>query len=258
MLSLLGRIHSWQEVATSIEQALAAGITNISVDLMFGLPTQSFAQWKETLDQALRLPVKHLSCYGLIVEEGTLIKKRLEEGYYTLPTEETERKMYDYTLGFLAENGFEQYEISNFAKPGYPCKHNIGYWQNQYYLGLGLAAHSRLPALGPGYAYLRRANTSALEGYILALQKGERPLREDTPISFSEAPFETVMTGLRLTEGLKEADFLAQHGLSLEEAFPNVIAPLVAKGLLTRKNGSIALTRKGMDVQNALLLDFLP
>lgn len=264
LLKTLGRIHTWDEVTQSVYAAYESGLNNISIDLMFGLPGQSLAHWKATLNAALQLPVKHLSCYGLIVEEGTQIQKQLEQKHIFLPKEATEREMYDYTFCALTDRGFLQYEISNFARAGYECKHNLGYWSNHFYLGLGLAAHSMLPPSEDGVAYARRANTGDLEeymGYYTAPGQKRVPsfsIRENSSITKAEALFETVMTGLRLTKGLDDDQFLILHGKRLEQAFPNVIPPLIDQGLLYWNQNHLALTRKGMDLQNRVLVAFLP
>lgn len=257
-LSRLGRIHTWEDVKKTVSLAHQNNISNINIDLMFGLPGQSLLHWRETLAAASALPLRHLSCYGLIVEEGTMIQKQLEKGLFTLPDEQTEREMYDTCLSFLAQKGFKQYEISNFAQEGYECRHNIGYWQNHYYLGLGLAAHSKLPSDNKNHAYVRRANPEILSRYISALEQGHPLERETTLVTKEESVFETIMTGLRLTDGISNKAFYTQHGMTLEEAFPSVITPLIQKQLLFWHNNHLALTRKGMDVQNSILVEFMP
>ncbi|NLB91603.1 MAG: radical SAM family heme chaperone HemW [Clostridiales bacterium] len=161
LLQMLGRIHSWQQVENSVYRAIDAGITNVNIDLMFGLPTQTPHQWLETLQQATALPITHLSCYGLIVEENTLIQKQLSQKQFSLPHENEERAMYDLCLTHLPQKNFFQYEISNFSKPGHACKHNLSYWKNQDYLGLGLNAHSKISTVltgNPQVSYTRFSN----------------------------------------------------------------------------------------------------
>ena len=142
LLTLLGRIHRFHDVKESVSMAREAGFTNISLDLMFGIPTQTREQWAETLEAALSLQPRHISAYGLIPEEGTPLFRDLENGTLSLPDPEEERDMYDDAIRLLSENGFCQYEISNFAVPGYECMHNIGYWTQVPYIGLGLSAAS--------------------------------------------------------------------------------------------------------------------
>ena len=132
LLKMLGRIHDFTQVQQSVELARHAGFQHISLDLMFGLPGQTVSMWRETLEKALSLNPEHLSCYGLIPEEGTPLYRDLQTGQLTLPDEDDERRMYDLTLDLLAQSGFQQYEISNFARPGCECRHNIGYWPVSY------------------------------------------------------------------------------------------------------------------------------
>ena len=177
---------------------------------MFGLPGQTAADWRDTLEAALSLAPTHLSCYGLIPEEGTPLMARLEDGSLTLPEEEDEREMYDTAIRLLAENGYAQYEISNFAKPGYTCRHNLGYWRQVPYLGLGSSAASMLPdPTGEGFC-VRAANPPLPADYM----KGVPP--ETERISRREAMFETMMLGLRTTEGVSGEAFRRMHGRELQ------------------------------------------
>lgn len=145
LLRTLGRIHTLEQVREAVDLARQAGVKNLSLDLMFGLPGQTLADWAETLEAALDLAPEHLSCYGLIPEEGTPLGEAIHRDEVTLPSEEEERAMYDMALQRLHQAGFMQYEISNFARPGYACAHNLGYWRQVPYLGLGVGAASMLP-----------------------------------------------------------------------------------------------------------------
>lgn len=156
LLTMLGRIHTFQQVEDSVALARYHGIESINLDLMFGLPGQTLDQWCESLDAALSLHPQHLSCYGLIPEDGTPIKADLDAGRLFLPSEETERAMYDITIARLEQHGFTHYEISNFALIGHECRHNLGYWRQTPYLGLGASASSML--LQSGCAYIRTTN----------------------------------------------------------------------------------------------------
>ena len=142
LLRLIGRIHNWEEVVTSVEIAHQTGFDNINLDLMFGLPSQTAADLRETLEAAFALRPTHISCYGLIVEEAASICRDIAAEKLALPDEEIERDMYELARQTLAEHGFHQYEISNFAREGYECRHNIGCWTRVPYLGFGSAAHS--------------------------------------------------------------------------------------------------------------------
>ena len=256
LLAMLGRIHNFAQVERSVTLAREAGIGNISLDLMFGLPGQTASQWDETLRAALSLHPQHLSCYGLIPEEGTPLKADLDAGRLSLPEEDVERAMYDDALAALAEAGYVQYEISNFALPGYACRHNLGYWRQVPYLGLGAAASSMLPDSGSA-AYLRETNPSGLSQYMNMVHSGTWQARERIAISPSEARFETMMLGLRTTEGVSEAAFAAMHSVTLESCYGKRLRALAHEGLITHAEGCWRLTRRGMDVQNAVLVELM-
>ena len=256
LLAMLGRIHNFAQVERSVTLAREAGIGNISLDLMFGLPGQTASQWDETLRAALSLHPQHLSCYGLIPEEGTPLKADLDAGRLSLPEEDVERAMYDDALAALAEAGYVQYEISNFALPGYACRHNLGYWRQVPYLGLGAAASSMLPGSGSA-AYLRETNPSGLSQYMNMVHSGTWQARERIAVSAAEARFETMMLGLRTTEGVSEATFAAMHGITLEACYGKRLRALAHEGLVRHENGCWRLTRRGMDVQNAVLVELM-
>ena len=257
LLRLLGRIHGYAQVRQSVEAARTAGIRNISLDLMFGLPGQTEADWAETLSAALDLAPQHLSCYGLIPEEGTPLKADLDAGRLSLPDEASERAMYDQALETLTAQGFRQYEISNFARPGYACRHNLGYWRQVPYLGLGVAASSMLPAASPTDAYLRRTNPAGLDSYLAMVRDAAWDRRVSEAISPKEAQFETMMLGLRTTEGVSDAAFLHMHGISLADRYGQQLAKLAQNGLMMHECGWWRLTRRGMDVQNAVLVTLM-
>ncbi len=244
LLRMLGRIHDWKQVIASVEIAREAGFENINLDLMFGLPSQTAADLRETLAAAIALRPTHLSCYGLIVEEGTPICRDIAAGKLALPDEETEREMYELARRTLAEHGYEQYEISNFAREGYACRHNIGCWTRVPYLGFGCAAHSF-------FDECRRMNPSTIDAYLA----GEEPQTEQ--ISKEESRFESLMLGLRMTRGVKDEDFTRMHGMSIREAFGEKLDKPLDAGLLQWHDGDLRLTRLGMDLQNSVLVDLL-
>jgi oxygen-independent coproporphyrinogen-3 oxidase len=244
LLRLIGRIHNWEEVIASVGIARQAGFDNINLDLMFGLPSQTVSDLRETLEAAMALSPTHLSCYGLIVEEGTPICRDVTAGKLALPEEEVEREMYELARQTLAEHDFHQYEISNFARQGYACRHNVGCWTRVPYLGFGSAAHSF-------FEECRTMNPSKLDAYLA----GER--RKMEQISQEEARFESMMLGLRLTRGVKEEDFTQMHGMSIREAFGEKLDKPINGGLLEWHEGALRLTRLGMDLQNSVLVDLL-
>ena len=257
LLHMLGRIHTFTDVEVSVKLARAAGIRNLNLDLMFGLPGQTLNDWAETLDMALSLHPEHLSCYGLIPEAGTQLGDAILAGEVPLPAEDAERAMYDMTLTRLAAAGFEQYEISNFAKPGCACRHNLGYWRQTPYLGLGPAAASMLPSRTPEEFCLRRTNVRDLAAYLRQGQQGRFQPAEEESVSPAEARFETMMLGLRTTKGVNEAAFTAMHGVALSDVYGTKLAELETQGLLCHTGGWWRLTRRGMDVQNGVLVELM-
>ncbi|NLS93098.1 MAG: radical SAM family heme chaperone HemW [Planctomycetaceae bacterium] len=244
LLRLLGRIHDWEQVIASVEIARQAGFENINLDLMFGLPSQTVSDFRETLAAAMALCPTHVSCYGLIVEEGTPICREVTAGKLVLPNEEVERDMYEFARQTFAEHGLQQYEISNFAREGYACRHNIGCWTRVRYLGFGCAAHSF-------FDQCRTMNPPQLDAYLA----GEEPKTEQ--ISKDEARFESMMLGLRMTRGVKDEDFTRMHGLSIRDAFGAKLDKPINAGLLEWHEGALRLTRLGMDLQNSVLVDLM-
>ncbi len=251
LLRMLGRIHDTAAVGESVRLIRAQGIRNLNLDLMFGLPGQTEAMWQETLQTALSFTPEHISCYGLIPEDGTPLKDDLDSGALTLPEEETERAMYDKAISLLGQAGYAQYEISNFAKPGFACRHNIGYWQRVPYLGLGLAAASMF--LRPDGSCLRETNTALMADYLREPGTG----RESEAASGTDAMFESLMLGLRMTEGVSEAAFEAMHGQPLSAVYGKKLSQLADRGLLIHEHGSWRLTRRGMDIQNTVLVELM-
>lgn len=254
LLRTLGRIHRYEDVVESVQLARSMGISNLSVDLMFGLPGQTPDMWQESLAAALALNVQHMSCYGLIPEDGTPLKHDLDTGRLTLPDEADERQMYDDTLRILAQQGYDQYEISNFAKPGYACQHNIGYWTRVPYIGLGASAASFLQTKNGG---LRLTNPASIREYINMADEQAWRRRERTSLLPEDARFESLMLGLRMTAGVSEADFAAMHGITLNDYCGDILRQQEARGLLVHRDGRWALTRRGMDVQNAILVEIM-
>ena len=244
LLRLLGRIHAWDEVVASVETAHKAGFENINLDLMFGLPSQTVSDLYETLAAATGLSPTHLACYGLIVEEGTPLCRDMTAGKLALPAEEAERAMYELARQTLAEHGLQQYEISNFAREGYACRHNVGCWTRVPYLGFGCAAHSF-------FGECRTMNPSNLDAYLA----GAEPTTEQ--ISKEEARFESMMLGLRMTRGVRDEDFRRMHGMSIREAFGGKLDEPIGGGLLEWHEGALRLTRLGMDLQNTVLVDLM-
>lgn len=254
LLRTLGRIHTHEDVLQSVALVREAGIRNLSLDLMFGLPGQTREMWRETLDAALALEPEHLSCYGLIPEEGTPLKADLDAGRLELPDEEVERQMYDDALELLAAHGYAQYEISNFARPGLFCRHNLGYWRGIEYQGFGASAASYGHV---GREMRRWTNPSGIEEYIAMVNAHAWERRECTSLTKEDERYEVLMLGLRLNAGVSEEEFRMKFGMTLDEYRGDALRRLERQGLLSHQDGRWRLTRRGMDVQNAVLVDLM-
>ena len=257
LLKMLGRIHRWPEVEASVSMIREAEFDNLNLDLMFGLPNQSREDWQQTVAEAMRLCPEHVSMYGLILEEGTQLYHLVLAGKLIMPADDVERVMYEDAREAALRSGFVQYEISNFSLPNRQCRHNLGYWQGEYYLGFGAAAHSCMPCNKEHGAYVRFGNVSSLNDYLRVADHSQKLYAEHRIITPREAEFETMMLGLRVMEGVSSADFMRRHGKTIEEAFGDKLRPLINKELLENKNGFVKLTRKGMDVQNAVLVELM-
>ena len=238
-------------------EAVEAGFTNINVDIMSGLPGQTLASYRDTLEKVLHLePMpQHISAYSLIVEEGTPFAAMAERGELPLPEEETERAMYEETIEVLAKYGFHRYEISNYARDGYECRHNVGYWIRRDYLGFGIGAASLIDNV-------RFQNEKSLGAYLAhPLESRE----EEQTLTVQDRMEETMFLGLRLTRGVSCVDFAEQYGRTVEEVYGEVIARNVADGLLTvterkenqKKDRFLALTKRGLDLSNYVMAQFL-
>ncbi len=273
-LRLLGRVHTFAQFIKTYELARGSGFTNINVDLMSGLPGQTVRAVRATLQKVLMLRPEHISAYSLIVEEGTPFYdryhadvQRQQAGLATelLPTEDEAYEMAKATERMLSKAGYEHYEISNFAKPGYACRHNIGYWRRAEYLGLGLGAASLL-------GEYRCANRRDLAEYLrLSRQIDILALRQENgeqcPASNLHATVEKLSVkaqmeefmflGLRLTEGVYREDFERFFQIPVESVYGEPLKRMAAAGLLVKREGRIYLTGRGRDVSNYVLAQFL-
>ena len=256
-LKLLGRIHTWAEFLESFTLASECGFANLNIDLMSALPGQTCESWKETLSRVTDLDPEHISAYSLIIEEGTPFGERYgsEEGRKLLPDEDSEREMYHETKRFLKDCGYERYEISNYAKPGRECRHNIGYWNRTDYLGIGLGASSLIDPM-------RWKMTSDLSDYLeCGKNQGDfANLREEVQtLRVSERMEEFMFLGLRLTKGIELQAFEHQFGKSFWDVYQDAADKLFSEQLLcldeSKKN--LRLTDYGVDVSNYALAEFL-
>lgn len=248
-LNYLGRIHSYEDFLKSYELARQAGFKNINVDLMSAVPYQTLESWEKTLDCILALKPEHISAYSLIVEEGTPFyeDEHLEE---LLADEDTERKMYVRTEEKLLEYGYHRYEVSNYAKEGRECAHNILYWKRGDYIGFGLGAASCIQNM-------RFKNTDSMKEYMETPWKEPEERLEVEHLSLLEQMEETMILGLRMTDGVSMEEFKSLYGKTMEREFKDVIEKHKADGLLMEEEGCLRFTRKGFDLSNMVLCDFL-
>ena len=238
---------------TAYHAARDAGFRNINVDLMHGLPGQTQEDYLDTLQKVCDLGPEHISAYALILEEGTPLYGQVRAGEVTLPDEDAVADMEDAGMAYLRERGFERYEVSNFAKPGYACRHNLIYWNDEPYLGFGVAAHSS--AKGEG-EWLRWSNSSSVPAYLRKLKRGRLPTAETLHIDRREEMFEVIMLGLRKVAGVPRQAFLDRFGLPLEKAFPEAFLNVQANGWWLDIPTHYALTPQGMDQLNTALCFF--
>lgn len=239
LLQRIGRIHDFAKARETFALARAAGIQNLSADLMYALPGQTLTDWEESLRAVLSLAPAHVSCYALTVAEGTPFGDLDAQGRLPRPGEDEEMAMQDSAVRILGQAGLARYEVSNYARPGFACRHNVGYWTRQDYIGLGCAAHSL-------QGNLRCANTSDLDAYLAGA-----PFAVEERLSEADEDFEALMLGLRLVAGVE----LTTRAFA---RFQAGIERFRAQGLLEGAGRRVRLTPRGMDVMNAVLEEFLP
>ena len=226
-----------------------AGFKNINCDLMFALPNQTMDDWQETLEKVIKLNPQHISAYSLIIEEGTPFKKMYDEGKIKPADEETDRKMYYLAKEILADNGYHQYEISNFAKEGFESRHNSVYWQTKEYIGFGLGAHSYFDGK-------RFHNTYDMKDYMGFSNYNN--IKADIEIlSENDKISEFMFMGLRMTKGINEKEFERRFKTSVDSVYKKKIDELLEEKLIKRENGNIFLTDYGTDISNFVFEKFL-
>lgn len=247
VLQALGRIHSPQDAVDAVAAVKAGGFTNMSIDLMYGLPDQTMDHWRATLERAIALDLPHLSAYSLIVEPHTPFETLERQGKLRLPTEDEEQAMAAEANRLLTAAGYRQYEISNWARPGFESRHNQVYWLNEPWIGLGSGAHSY-------YARRRFANPATIPGY---LKDGPTPMPAE-PQPLVEEIEETMFMGLRMTrEGVSDSRFRARFGVGLRDVYGDTIAQLERDGLLGWDGDRLVLTPGGLPLANEAFSAFL-
>ena len=248
LLEAIGRIHSAKQAQEAVALAREAGFENINLDLMYGLPGQTSAQWADTLARAVALEPEHLSCYSLILEEGTRLYDDVQAGCSApLPDEDTLDEMDRMTVSVLQEAGYARYEVSNYAKEGRECRHNQVYWECLPYLGVGLNAHSDMDAN-------RFYNPEIWEDYLQMAQSGTTVRAQEGENDRESRMFERMMMGLRMVRGVDCARFAQDFGAAAEEIWPRTIREMTDSGLMELYNERIRLTQRGMQVMNGVLV----
>lgn len=251
LLARVDREHSAEEAAEAVAAARRAGFDNLSLDLMFGLPTQTRADWDASLERALALGPEHLSLYALTIEPGTRFERLHAGGKLPLPAEEDELWMYERAIERLAHAGFVHYEVSNFARPGYCSRHNLTYWHNGEYLGFGPGAVSYLRGR-------RWTKEKFPPRYVAKVQTGVDLSVESEELEAAGTLAETLMLGLRLRDGISLYTIDRRFGGGVEERFGPVFERLTAAGLLEREGDTLRLTHRGLLFANDVFVEFLP
>lgn len=252
-LQKLGRIYSWSDFQESYSIIRNALFTNINIDIMSGLPLQTIDRWRNTLKTVCRLNPEHISAYSLIIEENTPFYKLYNQTDGThlaeLPDEDTERNEYYLAKSILSDNGYKQYEISNYAKEGYECSHNIGYWIRKSYLGFGIGAASLINEM-------RYSNTTDMKLY-LAHSESDNIHEHLHNLSVEEQMEECMYLGLRMIEGVDKSEFKEHFNLDICDIYGKVIQKYMNLNMIDCKENRLFLTKRGIDVSNCILADFL-
>lgn len=265
-LRMLGRIHTFQEFLETYELLRRTGFANLNVDLISAIPGQTAESWRETIRTVAELSPEHISAYSLIVEEGTLFYERYGEkqggnhqewkehtalkGLLDLPDEETERLIYEETEQLLQKYGYHRYEISNYAKAGYDCRHNKGYWRRTEYLGTGLGASSLI-------GHWRFCNLKQYDEYVDAVWN-KRDLHEEAErLDVTDEMEEFMFLGLRMMEGIQRSEFYEAFGEELETVYGEQLRKLEQEGLIEADEKGVRLTKRGIDISNYVFVQFL-
>lgn len=249
-LNYVGRIHTYEEFERNFKEARDVGFDNINIDLMYALPNQTKEEWQESLEKVVKLNPEHISAYSLILEEGTELFDMYERKEFKLMDEDSDIEMYEYTIKYLKENGYSQYEISNYSKEGRECKHNIIYWKCENYIGLGAGA--------AGYLGKKRySNESSLVDYHKMIEDEKKPIADIENLSDEEMMEEMVFMGLRMNEGIDRNDFEKKFGIDFYKKYFDKLKKLEEIGLLDIDKYFVKLTQKGREISNSVFLEIL-
>jgi oxygen-independent coproporphyrinogen-3 oxidase len=257
----LDRIHSSGDATEAFRLARTAGFDNVNLDLIFGLPGQPLARWQRSLERALALAPEHLSLYALTVEDGTPLARQVARGKTPAPDPDMQAEHYEWTQDRLAAAGYEQYEISNWARPGRACRHNLVYWENRQYLGLGAGAHSHLDGKRFSNVLLPDRYIELVDASAVADGEGRRAMRHVAgaeQVTHELAMADTMILGLRLNAGIDRSAFRARHGCDLDQIYGDVLSEFAGYGIAEPTATHVRLTRRGRLLSNELFQRLLP
>ena len=249
MLKKIGRSHQEQDIYDNIRYLKQAGFDNISIDLIYALPGQTMDQVKENVAKAIDLDIPHMSLYSLILENHTVFMNRMRRGKLPLPKEELEAEMFEYIIEELEKAGFEHYEISNFSKPGFESRHNLVYWDNAEYYGLGAGASGYVDGI-------RYKNHGPIRHYLEAVEAGKARITEEH-LTLEEKMEEELFLGLRKKTGVSKARFEEKFGVSFDQRYGQVVASLTEQGLLVPDDKQVRMTKRGLFLGDTVAEKFI-
>ena len=249
MLKKIGRSHQEQDIYDNIRHLKQAGFDNISIDLIYALPGQTMDQVKENVAKAIDLDIPHMSLYSLILENQTVFMNRMRRGKLPLPKEELEAEMFEYIIEELEKAGFEHYEISNFSKPGFESRHNLVYWDNAEYYGLGAGASGYVDGI-------RYKNHGPIRHYLEAVEAGKARITEEH-LTLEEKMEEELFLGLRKKTGVSKARFEEKFGISFDQRYGQVVASLTEQGLLVPDDKQVRMTKRGLFLGDTVAEKFI-
>ena len=249
-LKYIGRIHTFEEFEKNYHDVKQMGFDNINIDLMYALPNQSREDWMESLEKVVKLNPTHISAYSLILEENTELFKMYERDEFNLLDENTDIEMYEYTINYLKSHGYNQYEISNYAKDNFECKHNVLYWKCEEYVGIGASASGYFNGI-------RYNNICELDNYEKMILEGEKPIEWEEKLSIKDEIEESIFLGLRMNEGIQISDFKEKYNFDFEKEYKNEIEKLSKMELIEIDNNRMKLTQKGREISNSVFVEFI-
>ena len=249
-LKYIGRIHTFEEFEKNYHEAKKVGFDNINIDLMYALPNQTKEDWMESLEKVVNLNPTHISAYSLILEENTELFDMYERKEFKLLDEDTDIEMYEYTINYLKSHGYNQYEISNYAKKGFECKHNILYWKCENYVGIGTSASGFLDEI-------RYNNLFEIDKYEELILNGKKPIEWEEKLSIKDKIEESIFLGLRMNEGIKFKDFKNKYDFNFLEEYKNEIEKLTKLQLIDINETGMKLTQKGKEISNSVFVEFI-